>query len=169
MIKWLIKENEELSLAWLAVVLPLASLVFWIPGVLILAPLQFFLPEHICELALLFFLAGWLVFVATIWSKGARAARRAKVREVSPRIFHWLQVLGLALMGANLMARREDLTSFFQWVACMDVALAVFYVSYFLLALVTLTKVPWHAVTGIAVVLCSLVWEVFHNPFKHLL
>jgi hypothetical protein len=169
MIKWLIKENEELSLAWLAVVLPLASLAFWIPGVLILAPLQCFLPENICELAILLFLVGWLVFMATIWFRGTRAARQAKVRAVSPRIFHWLQGLGLVLMGANLLARGEALTSFFQWVDCMDVALAIFYVSYFLLALVTLTKVPWHAVTGIGIVLCSLVWEVFHNPFKHLL
>ena len=48
----------------------------------------------------------------------------------------------------------------------MDVALATFYVSYFVLALFTLTKISWHAITGFGVVLLSLSYARFDNPFR---
>mgnify|MGYP001555020477 CR=1 FL=1 len=90
MIKQLIKESEEQNLAWLAIVVPLASLGFWIPGVLVLAPFQYFLPESACELLLLVLLLVWLVYVAAIWFRAIKVIRQAKIREVSPGVFHLL-------------------------------------------------------------------------------
>jgi hypothetical protein len=165
MIKRLIKQNEKQNLAWLAIVLPLASLCFWIPSALVLAPLQFFLPEHAYEVLLLIFLVAWTGYVMAIWLRAIKVIKEAKIREVSPGIFHFLQVLGVVLFGANILAKGEDKNFFFQWVVCMDVALAIFYLSYFLLAIFTLTKIPWHAITGLGIVFLSLMYAAFHNPF----
>src|SRR5215469_18467400 len=123
MIRWLIKRDEEVSLAWFAIVLPITCLSFWIPGVIVLAPLQLFLSERVCGLILLIFLAAWLVFVITIWLRAIKVVRQAKVRNVAPGVFHLLQGLGLVLVGANILMRCVDWNFFLQWLVCMDIAL----------------------------------------------
>ncbi|HEX4349002.1 MAG TPA: hypothetical protein VH251_01375 [Verrucomicrobiae bacterium] len=168
MIKWLVKEGEEQDLAWLAMVLPLASLCLWIPGVLVLVPLQFFLSEQACGLMLLALLVGWAVFVLFIWVRAVKIIRQAKVREVSPWIFHLLQGVALLLVAVNILVKRLAWSFFPQWIVCMDVALAIFYVSYFLLALTTRTKIPWHAAAGFGMVCLSLAVATMHNPFGKL-
>lgn len=167
MIKRLIKENEEQNLARLAIVAPLASFGFWIPGVLVLAPLQYFLPESACELLLLVLFLVWLVYVAAIWLRAVKVIRLAKVREVSPGVFHLLQVASLVLAGANLIVRGADWRFLLQWMVCMDVALVTFYLSYLLLAWLSWTKIPWHAIGGFGIVVLSIFIATFHNPFAH--
>ena len=168
MIKWLVKEGEEQDLAWLAIVLPLASLCLWIPGILVLAPLRFFLPEQACGLVLLAFLVGWAVFVFSMWRQAIKILQQAKVCRVSPWVFHLLQWLSFLLIAANILIKQWAWSLFFQWVVCMDIALATFYVSYFLLALTTRTKIPWHAATGFGIVCLSLAVATMHNPFGKL-
>jgi TM2 domain-containing membrane protein YozV len=169
MMGWLVKEDVEQSLTRLAVVLPLASMCFWIPGTIVLGILQLILSEPAKTAVLIILLIGWLIFIVTLWLRAVRVIRKARVRQVSPQVFHRVQIFGIIFFGANLWIKDGSWTLFFQWVLCMDVALATFYISYFLLALLTCTKIPWNAVTGFGFVFLALVFEIRHNPFKGLL
>jgi hypothetical protein len=160
--------NEEQDRARLSILLPLSCVGFWIPAVVILAPSQFFLPERIFEFVFVIVLIVWLAFVVRIWQHSIRILKRAKVREVSPGNFHLLQGVGLAMVGAKVFVKGEDWQFFFQWVVCMDVALATFYISYFLLAWSTLIRIPWSAITGFGLVVLSLGYATFDNPFRKL-
>ena len=167
MIKRLIRQNEEQSLARLAIVLPLASLCYWIPTVVVLAPLQLFLREEICGVVLLVFFMAWPVYIGVLWFRAIKVIRQAKVRETSPAIFHVLQIFSIVWAICAIFPRDLGWDFLTQWLAIMDVALAIFYLSYFLLALVTLTKIPWHATTGCGIVFLSLIYATSHNPFHN--
>jgi hypothetical protein len=165
MITWFIKPGEKQNLAWLAIVLPLAGLGFWIPGVVVLSPLLLFTNEQIGGLGGLLLSILWVWWMIALWCRAIKVVREARTKEASPKNFHGLQVFALLSFGADLLAKGGDWLMFLQWVVCMDVAVAVFYFSFFLLALLTWTKVPWHTATGFGIVLLALIFEMCHNPF----
>lgn len=166
MIRWFIKPGEKQNLAWLAIVLPLAGLGFWIPGVVVLSPLLLFTNEQIGGLGGLLLSIVWVWWMIALWWRAIKVIRAARIKEVSPEVFHGLQIFALVSAGADLLVKGGNWNLFFQWVACMEVAVAAFYFSFFLLALLTWTKVPWHSATGFGIVLLALIFEMHHNPFR---
>jgi hypothetical protein len=162
----LFKPNEEQDLARMAVILPLLSLLSLMLPAALLSFLGFFLPERVCKLILIFFLLAWLFWVVALWLRAVKIVRQAKTRKVSQVAFHVLQAFGIIYMGLNFYVRGERWMYFSCWLVCLDVALAVFYLSYFLLAMFSGTKIPWHAASGFGIVCLSLIYASYHNPFS---
>ena len=162
----LFKPNEEQDLARMAVILPFLSLMSLVLPAALLSLPGLFLPENVYELILIFFLLAWLYWVAALWLRAVKIVRQAQTRKVSPAAFHVLQAFGIIYMGLNFYVRGERWMYFSCWLICLDVALAVFYLSYFILALFAWIKIPWHAASGFGIVCLSLIYASYHNPFS---
>lgn len=67
----------------------------------------------------------------------------------------------LGVAAVMTVGRGDVPENFFSiWVICLDVALLVFFVCLFLLALCTRTRLPWHAALGFLSVCVTLYLSV---------
>jgi hypothetical protein len=152
-----IKPSEEQDLARCAVIFPLFV------GLSLLVPLaagsmlHFFFRALPMQWAFGMPFCAWLAWMFFSVLQVIRLIRNSSVRCVSPAIFHSIQAFAVIAFIADRLLY-QDLTRFHLtiWLICMEFALFVFFIAYFLLAACTQTRIPWHAFTGFAIVCASL-------------
>ena len=163
MIGHFVKPHHRHDLAHCAVIFPLAM------GLSILLPLAAYgiwaswLPPFASgwTRGLPFWL--WMAWVVAQWITLVRLIRAAGERSNAVGVFHRIQGCALLLAAAHLCLTggRIDRSFFTIWTVCVETAMIVFYINYFLLALWTQTRVSWHAVAGFVVVVGALALEIW--------
>ncbi len=100
----------------------------------------------------------WMVWVVAQWLTLVRLVRAEPERTTKVGVFHSIQVVCLVFFALHLLATTGGLNQQFLtiWGICVEVAMVVFFVNYFLLALWTRTRMPWHAATAFASVVGTL-------------
>ena len=107
----------------------------------------------------------WLAWVALQWFELVRILRSEPHRSNSVGVFHTIQAafLGIALIVPVISSKIEELSMLPTMFICVESALFIFLVNYFLLALGTWTRPSWHAVSALGIALASLTYEIWAN------
>ena len=108
--------------------------------------------------------AGW---VTTQWLALVRLICAEPRRSKPVQVFYRVQAVGLVLFAVDILAKSGRFDERFAgtWAICVEVAVAAFFLNYFLLAVWTWTRISRHALANFAVTVSVLVVEIlFARP-----
>ncbi len=113
----------------------------------------------------------WLTWLAMQWFSLVQIIRAEPRRTNSVGVFHLIQAAFLAMAFVIPAVSNEihDLSYLPMMFVCVETAVLIFLVNYFLLALGTWTRPSWHAVSALALAVASSFYELWsaNHPVHH--